>query len=381
MALGEWEFQDGAKTSPIISGKIKRAKKVIIYGPEGIGKSTFASWFPKPLVIDVERSADELEVDKIDCRDKTYNEICDLIGEHGFDYQTIIIDTFDWFEEKIIEHVCKEGGDKKSIEDFGYGKGFIFLAEETQKLLARFEKFIDEGIHVVFVCHSEIKKYEQPDQEGSYDRFQLKLSKHVSPLIREWANMVLFENWAVTVKAETDRKGNVTKAKGKGGRSRLLHTTHHAAYDAKNRYGLPDTIAVGTSLPEQIAVLLEIEAPVEQKETAHVAEEPKKAPAKPVERVPKPEPEPEPEIEPEEVEEEEEEEEEVEEVATEHLADTIAKAEAFLSEKGVKEFATKKDVFKVRLDKIDGTLLSDASEKELRQYLAYLEEVADKNNL
>jgi len=110
MALGEWEFQDDVKTSPIIKGKIKRAKKVIIYGPEGVGKSTFASWFPKPLVIDVERSADELEVDKIDCRDKTYNEICELIGEHGFDYKTIIIDTFDWFEEKIIEHVCKEGG-------------------------------------------------------------------------------------------------------------------------------------------------------------------------------------------------------------------------------------------------------------------------------
>lgn len=365
MALGEWEFQDGAKTSPIISGKIKRAKKVIIYGPEGIGKSTFASWFPKPLVIDVERSADELEVDKIDCRDKTYNEICELIGEHGFDYKTIIIDTFDWFEEKIIEHVCKEGGDKKSIEDFGYGKGFIFLAEETQKLLTRFEKFIDEGIHVVFVCHSEIKKYEQPDQEGSYDRFQLKLSKHVSPLIREWANMVLFENWAVTVKAETDRKGNVTKAKGKGGRSRLLHTTHHAAYDAKNRYGLPDTIAIGTSLPEQIAALLEVEA--------STAEEPE-APTKTLERVPKSEPETEPEPEPGPKEEQE-------EVPTEQLADTIAKAEAFLSERGVKEFATKKDVFKVRLDKIDGTLLSDASEKELRAYLAYLEEVADKNNL
>ena len=46
----------------IIRGKIPCAKKVIVYGPEGIGKSTFAAQFPDPLFIDTEDGTKDMDV-------------------------------------------------------------------------------------------------------------------------------------------------------------------------------------------------------------------------------------------------------------------------------------------------------------------------------
>ena len=49
----------------IIRGKIPCAKKVVIYGPEGIGKSTFASQFPDPVFIDTEGSTNSMDVARL----------------------------------------------------------------------------------------------------------------------------------------------------------------------------------------------------------------------------------------------------------------------------------------------------------------------------
>lgn len=38
----------------ITKGRIDRAVKTVIYGSEGIGKSTFASHYPDPVFIDTE---------------------------------------------------------------------------------------------------------------------------------------------------------------------------------------------------------------------------------------------------------------------------------------------------------------------------------------
>lgn len=40
----------------ITRGLIVKPQKVVVYGPEGIGKTTFAADFPDPLFIDTEGS-------------------------------------------------------------------------------------------------------------------------------------------------------------------------------------------------------------------------------------------------------------------------------------------------------------------------------------
>lgn len=222
---------------PITKGKIETAKKVVIYGAEGIGKSTLAAKFPDPVFIDTEGSTKELDVaryptpkDWSDIRDY----ICDFIDE--LPGKTLVIDTADWAEQFCSRAVCKNLR-VKGIEDIGYGKGYTYMKEEFAKMLADCTKLVECGINVVFTAHAQMRKFEQPDEMGAYDRWEMKLSKQCSPLLKEWADMVLFCNYKTSVITD-----NNTKSKKATGGKRVMYATHHPCWDAKNRYGLPDTM-------------------------------------------------------------------------------------------------------------------------------------------
>lgn len=225
----------------VISGKIETAKKVVLYGPEGIGKSSLAAQFPKPIFIDTEGSTTELTVDRL-AKPTSWtmlNQQVDWVKGQPGRFETLVIDTVDWAEMLCIESVCAQHG-KKGIEDFGYGNGYVYTKEELGRFLNKLSDVIDVGINVVLTAHSQIVKFEQPDEMGAYDRYQLKLGKKTSsqtaPLVKEWADMVLFINYK-TFSVATDDKGK--KHKGQGG-ARTVYATHHPAWDAKNRHGLPD---------------------------------------------------------------------------------------------------------------------------------------------
>ncbi|WP_419877703.1 ATP-binding protein [Brevibacillus centrosporus] len=225
----------------VISGKVEKAKKVVLYGPEGIGKSSLAGQFPRPVFIDTEGSTTEMNVDRLPkptswtMLKQQVEWVKQQVGRFG----TLVIDTIDWAEMLCVESVCVQHG-KKGIEDFGYGNGYVYTKEEFGRFLNLLSDVIEVGIHVVLVAHAQIVKFEQPDEMGAYDRYQLKLGKKTSsqtaPLVKEWADMVLFINYK-TFSVAADAKG--TKHKGQGG-VRTVYATHHPAWDAKNRHGLPD---------------------------------------------------------------------------------------------------------------------------------------------
>lgn len=225
----------------VISGKIEKAKKVVLYGPEGIGKSSLAAQFPNPIFIDTEGSTTELMVDRLPKPSSwtMLNQQVDWVKQQVGRFKTLIIDTIDWAEMLCIESVCAQH-DKKGIEAFGYGNGYVYTKEEFGRFLNKLSDVIEVGINVVLTAHAQIVKFEQPDEMGAYDRYQLKLGKKTSsqtaPLVKEWADMVLFLNYK-TYSVATDDKGK--KHKGQGG-LRTIYATHHPAWDAKNRHGLPD---------------------------------------------------------------------------------------------------------------------------------------------
>ena len=219
-------------------GKITRPQKAVVYGPEGVGKSTLAGRLPEPVFLDTEGGTHHLDVVRLDAA-STWDEINSAVtqlakSQHPF--KTLVIDTADWLEKRLVEHLCRKSN-KDSIEDFGYGKGWVILAEEFARFLHSLDALLDRGMHVVFLAHATVRKFEAPDQAGSYDRFELKLSKQVAPLLKEWADVVLFGNY-VTKIAEKDNG----KLRGVGGKERVLFATHSAAYDAKNRHGLPEKL-------------------------------------------------------------------------------------------------------------------------------------------
>ncbi|MGF6367234.1 hypothetical protein M2454_003099, partial [Aequitasia blattaphilus] len=226
----------------IISGKIAKAQKVVIYGPEGIGKSTLASQFPKPLFIDTEGSTNNMDLQRLE----TPSSLEMLLQQiewvkQNKPCQTLVIDTADWTERLVIQYVC-DRGNKDSITKFGYGEGYIQLEEKFGKLLNLLSDLIEIGINVVVTAHAKLTKFEQPDEMGAYDRYELKLGNKTTAktasLLKEWADMVLFCNYKTLVVA-TDDKG--TKFKGQGGK-RVMYTTHHPAWDAKNRHNLPEEL-------------------------------------------------------------------------------------------------------------------------------------------
>lgn len=228
----------------ITSGRIATAIKVVIYGPEGIGKSTFASRFPDPVFIDTEGSTVHMDVKRLP-RPEMWNELLgdvEYVRQNPRCCKTLVIDTADWAEQLCCEFICARD-QKQGIEDWGYGKGYKYLFEEFGRLLNALEQVRGAGVNVVICCHAAIRKFEQPDELGAYDRWGLKLTDapraSIAGMVKEWADMVLFANYK-TIVVNVDGKG-ATKGKNKvQGGKRVMYTTHMPCWDAKNRFGLPE---------------------------------------------------------------------------------------------------------------------------------------------
>lgn len=245
----------------ISTGKVHTAVKTVIYGAEGIGKTTLAAQFPNPLFIDTEGSTKQLDVARLPAPtswEMLMQELDFVIGRRPC--STLVIDTVDWAEQLCIADLCAKNG-KSGIEDFGYGKGWEFEKESFGKFLNKLTEVINAGINVTLTAHAALRKFEQPDEMGSYDRWEMKLgsktTNKISPLIKEWADIVLFCNYKTLV-VQTDKEGKKHKAQGN---RRVMYTQHHPCWDAKNRYGLPEEI------PMEYAQIAHIYAPVQPLET------------------------------------------------------------------------------------------------------------------
>lgn len=226
--------------APKISrGKIKRAQKIVLYGPEGIGKSTLAAQFPEPLFIDTEGSTAHLDIARFETIEN-YSDIkaaISYVGENPTVCQTLVIDTMDWAEQMIADDIIKRYG-WGSIESPGYGKGYTVLAEEVQTFLSWLTRITELDINVVITAHAMMRKFEQPGGDGAYDRWELKLQKKVAPLVKEWSDAMLFLNYETFV----SNKDSTGKGKVTGG-DRALYANHRPTFDAKNRWGLGENLA------------------------------------------------------------------------------------------------------------------------------------------
>lgn len=219
----------------IISGKISRSVKTVIYGTEGVGKSTLASQFPDPLFIDVEGGTSQLDVRRVEAN-TSWDDLLSILTEivRTPDVcKTVVLDTADAAETLCVKHILQKYN-QKSIESFGYGKGFTYIGEEWTKLMGICDAIIDKSVNVTLIAHARQRKIELPDQAGAFDHWEMKVTKQVAPLMKEWADLLLFLNYQTYV-VTTD---NNTK-KAQGGK-RVMFTTHNPVYDAKNRYGLSD---------------------------------------------------------------------------------------------------------------------------------------------
>lgn len=232
--------------------------KIVIYGSEGIGKTTLASQFPKPLFLDIENGSKQLDVIRVDQNFKEWNQVEQTLNEldqaltkdKNF-CKTLVIDTIDVAEILLSEQIIKDTNNKRitSMSDFPWGGGQIKLREKMNEFLKKLDNIKEKhNIHIALLAHSHIKKFEKPDETGSFDRYELKLSTKVAERIKEWCDVLLFINYKTQIISSQNK---MEKNKLIGG-ERVIYTTHHNAWDAKNRFSLPEELPLKYESIEEI---------------------------------------------------------------------------------------------------------------------------------
>ncbi len=95
---------------------------MLVYGSPGVGKTTFASTAPKPLIIDLENGAlsitdKDVDIAKVD----NLNDVREALRyalKNG--YETIVIDSLTRYSELLMEEILhKKRREKPQIQDWG----------------------------------------------------------------------------------------------------------------------------------------------------------------------------------------------------------------------------------------------------------------------
>lgn len=234
-----------SKLDQIVRGKISRPVLVLIYGPDGVGKSSFGAQAPKPIFFGPENGTDFLDVARYPEPEKWRDVISGLddILSGNHDFESIVIDSLDWLEPLLFTSIIEDDAKgARSIETAcgGYGKGYV-LAEKIWKeeFIARLTALREKRrMNVILVAHSDVVTFPDPELQTEYKRYELKLNKRASAKFREYVDAVLFCTYKTFVKKDDQ------KIKAYGISERIMLTEKRPGYDAKNRYGLPHELTL-----------------------------------------------------------------------------------------------------------------------------------------
>jgi hypothetical protein len=245
-----------SRLAKIQKGRLRFPLRFVIYGPEGVGKSTLAAASPNPIWLDIEDGSSRLNVARYQFRDdasghvpNNYAEVISAIDDLGMNdhpFETLVIDTADRLESLIWKFMM-ERDKKTSIEDYGFGKGFNLAVDEWRALCVRLDRLRSvRRMSVILLAHAQIRTFKNPDGED-YDRYNLRINEKAGGFLKEWsdvAGFACFEEGAA--KQIGDKNG---RPKGFSTGRRLLKVARTAAFDAKSRIDLPAEVEMDLANP------------------------------------------------------------------------------------------------------------------------------------
>jgi hypothetical protein len=219
-------------------GVLETPLRVLIYGSEKVGKSTFAAGAPKPIFLGAENGTERLDVERL--QPSTWNEAVEWVDElsrEAHEYKTLVVDPINWLEPMCWAAVVGDTG--QSIEEFGggYGKGYTAAIGHWRVLLSGMEKCWLRGMNIVLVAHSQVRTFQNPEGPA-FDRYELAMNVKTAGILKQWVDAVLFARLETFTKVDPGTK----KAKGYSSGARMLHTQPCAAYDAGARWKLPEEL-------------------------------------------------------------------------------------------------------------------------------------------
>lgn len=204
--------------------------RILLYGPEGVGKTTFGASLPRPFFICSEGGADQFNVTRVNLKTaEEIKEVFQYLNSNLDTFDSIVIDSIDWLEAMYADQVAKSQN-KKFVEDIGFGKGWVEVKRKIQDLFVSLDYFVSKGKAICLIAHSEVKTFSDPELQEPYHRYTLKCNKSTTPLLKEWCDALFFTNY----------QKMIIDGKSVGLQKRLVWANHNAAMDAKNRYSIPD---------------------------------------------------------------------------------------------------------------------------------------------
>jgi len=231
--------------SNVVQGASKAPPRICIYGPPGVGKTTFAAGAGKHAIfVPTEEGADVVGVDRFPlCQSvgAVMAALDDLINEKH-DYKVVAIDSLDWYETLVWDQACADAN-VKSIEEIGggYGKGYIAALAYHRALLGKLTQLRrDKGMACVLLAHSQVKRFEDPTTEA-FDRFEIKLHKRAADLYTEFVDLLGFASVKMTTRETTTSFGQ-KKVKAVGSGERVLRCASRPNFVAKTRYPIADEL-------------------------------------------------------------------------------------------------------------------------------------------
>lgn len=217
---------------------------ILIYGTDGVGKTTFAAQAPKPIFLGVENGSDAFDVarfPKLSSISEAITAVRELIDQ-AHEFKTLVIDSVDWLETLLHKEICKKYSVTNIAEAAkGYGKGYL----EALAWWDDFRVLLDElrekkKMNIILIGHAEVGQFNDPKEQTTYDRYRIKLNEKASSLLREWVDCIFFATFEIFTKKDENKK---VRAYGEG--ARIMYTERRPGFDAKNRKSLPFDLPLG----------------------------------------------------------------------------------------------------------------------------------------
>lgn len=214
----------------ITRGKTPKPPIILLYGQEGVGKSTFAAKAPNTIFVPTEDGLNEIDCAKFPLS-KNYKDFKDklfAIRDEQHDFQTLAIDSISAAERMLFRYICDRHGVSNILDAAGgYGKGYKEYADEWLNIFELLSEIRDKRqMSVILVGHCDIVKIFSP-RIGQYDQFQPRLYKKAMDILVENTDGVFFATRRVRKTSEDagfNKKDTRTEMIGRDGGERIIIT-------------------------------------------------------------------------------------------------------------------------------------------------------------
>ncbi len=219
----------GKKISPL---------KGIVYGDNGIGKTTLLASARNSIIADMEGNCGHIDAAKfrITSLDE-YHSFLDALLNQDHDHKSLVSDSLDSLQIIISEKIAQ----KYTAQELSYGKSGAIWAKTIKEITSKLEKLsAEKGMNILFTAHWKVKPANNPMTE-MYDRYDMRINEEMRTGFCNWVQFIFLA--MKDVQLEEDKSG-FGKKKAKNIERRVLHTRGSPTYYGKNVFNLPDKIAM-----------------------------------------------------------------------------------------------------------------------------------------